>query len=248
MFKHKLAYGLFALIGCIALGYWSMGGFEASDTQNTIYPEWATHEEDPEAGGIRINAAKYAEIGELIKLKVTGGVDSTFSWQQLDGGADFAVFMDGREAVFSARKNGTYRFILAVSTENKASVLIHTIKVGVPPDTILEWVQIKCNKIHPDKEKVAKLAASFKLIAERINAGLLKDAIVIAKTTAESNKLVIAGDEKLIALMAELQTLLKTKADNGELVTPADHAKIWIELSTALNDWASYSSFQTVIE
>lgn len=243
MFKRKLAYGLFALIGCIGLGYYCMGGLNtvAHQQEVLVYPEGITSEEDPE-GLVSINAAKYAEIGELVKLKVVGGADSTFSWQQLDGGADFAVFIGGREAVFSARKNGIYRFILAVSTENKASVLIHTIKVGIPPDTIKEWVQVKCNKIRPDKEKVVKLAASFKLISDRVNAGMLTDVIAITKATAESNKLVIAGDERLVALMSELQILLKNKSDSGVLISPTDHARVWLELSSALNDWATHSN------
>lgn len=228
MDSRKLTYGIVAFIGCLALGYYSISAKLSTTATPTPI---ATSE-------VTIDAPAYADIGELVRLKVVGGEKSTFSWKPLEDGSDFEVFIAGREAVFSARKNGVYKFVLAVATEEQASVLIHIVRVGVPPESTVEWVKVMCDKLQPDKDKVQKLAAVFSLTAEKIDSGVLPDIESILKATAESNKLVIGGDEKLLALMVELQKLLKSKSDAGSLETPADHSKVWKELATGMESWA----------
>ena len=224
MYK-KIVYGIVAAVVCLALVYF---GVKHKEVKKPVA--------SPPA---HVDAPVYAEVGELVRLKVVDGVGSTFSWQPLEDGSDFAIFNSGREAVFSAREKGIYKFILAVSTDGKAGVLIHTVNVGVYPEKVPEWVVAQCNRLQPDKEKVKKLGEAFKVVAEKVDSGVLTEVKDILKASSEANKLVINGDVKLVAFMGELQKLLKSKADKGELETPADHAKLWMEISQGLTTWAS---------
>jgi hypothetical protein len=174
-------------------------------------------------------------IGELAHLDVSESIAVEFRWILAPDSVDFLVFDSGSRAVFSGRKAGDYQIIVGCAVAGTLDVVSHTIRVVGPPEVPAEsafdelipyWMWS-----HPlPSEECQALAASFESIAARIEElPTPKDWI---EATAQANRTVLEGQIDVWSNMLEkIGNELLRKAQAGELTTPEEHRKVWLEIA-----------------
>jgi len=194
---------------------------------------------DPVQAKIVLVAPDSARVGELVRFDVSNSVAASFKWLVVPPSQDFEVYDEGRRAVFSARATGEYQFTIACAKGDTVDVLNHIIKIIGPPsqpvtDSLSEWIPFwMWQYTLPNDEKIA-LAESFEAIAARKDE--LKTAEDWIKATAESNREAV-GDSINTAwapLLDKIGAALLKMAQDGRLMTPEQHAAVWLEIASGL--------------
>lgn len=191
-------------------------------------------EQEQEQAQLTIVAPDKAKIGELVKFDVSESVADSFKWTVKPNTDDFLTYDDGARAVFSARKAGTYQFIIACAKGGTVDVLIHTVTVKGPPtkpttNSLTEWVPYWGWDL-PTNEAQA-LAENFRKVVEA-QPETPKDWIEV---TSEANKMLL-GD-RLDAWKPVLNNIgkaLEKQAEQGLLTTPEQHKRLWLEIARGL--------------
>lgn len=194
---------------------------------------------DPVQAKIVLVAPDSARVGELVRFDVSASVAASFKWLVVPPSQDFEVYDDGRRAVFSARGPGEFQFTIACAIGDTVDVINHVIKIiGPPPqpvtDSLAEWIPFwMWQYTLPAKEKIA-LAESFESVAARKDE--LKTAEEWIKATAESNREALGESINTVwaPLLDKIGSALLKMAQDGTLMTPEQHAKVWLEIATGL--------------
>ncbi len=175
-----------------------------------------------------------ARIGELVRLDVSESIAVEFRWLLVPDSVDFLVFDSGSRAVFSGREAGEYQIIIGCAVDGTLDVVSHTIRVIGPPKVPTEGVFAELipywvSNSLPSKECQA-LAASFESIAAQ--AGDLTTPTDWAEATAQANRTVL-GDQIDVwsDILEKISSELLRKAQAGELTTPEEHRKVWLEIA-----------------
>lgn len=200
----------------------------------------------PNGAEIVVIAPSEGEVGQLIRINVSGSKGQTFKWLCIPQDADFEVYDNGKKVCFSSSKVGVYTFIVASANDNELDSKIIIITIGqpvieppLPPNSSLvvnvtSWVSTLV-KSTDKKIEAAKLAASFRAIAVQIDSGDLNDVEKIVTATSAANKAVLKDSiNDWVTFLAQLQKELKVQAQAGTLVTVEQHASIWKEIAKGL--------------
>jgi hypothetical protein len=161
-----------------------------------------------------------------------------FRWLLVPDSVDFLVFDSGSRAVFSGREAGEYQIIIGCAVAGTLDVVSHTIRIVGPPEVpaqgafdelIPYWIW--SNPL--PSEECQALAASFELIAGRIED--LSTPTDWIEATAQANRTVL-GDQINIwsGVLEKIGSELLRKAQAGELTTPEEHRKVWLEIAEGL--------------
>lgn len=197
---------------------------------------------------IVIAAPKTGEVGELIRLDVTGSKAQSFKWILVPESVDFEVYDEGRRAVFSARTAGKYMFIVACASEGSVDVATHTVVIGNSPDNppppptpeltaqIVGW----CADAKVSKDEAKSLASSFRSVASSIAAGVNTTPEDITKATSDANRAAL-GDalDSWIPVLKQIQGVLRAAAESGKLQTASQHQEMWTAIAEALEAYAN---------
>lgn len=191
-------------------------------------------EQAQEQAQLTIQAPDKAKIGELVKFDVSESVADSFKWTVKPTTDDFLTYDDGARAVFSARKAGTYQFIIACAKGGTVDVLIHTVTVEGPPtkpttNSLIEWIPYWGHDMPTDEAQA--LAQSFRKVTE---ANLMAPEDWI-KTTAQANKVALGeniDDWKFV--LDKIGQVLEKRAEDGSLSTPDEHKALWLEIARGL--------------
>jgi hypothetical protein len=202
-------------------------------------PERPVVQQDDEQVCLTLEAPTKGKVGELIRFTLTSEADS-IKW--LAPTEDFQTFDNGRQAVFSARTQGTYTFIVAVALEGTVDVSRHTLVITGPPerpttDDLALWIPFWAETMNLPKEEALTLAASFEDVASRITAISTPKGIIEA--TAEANRTALGPS--LAAwrpMLVKIQTALGKRSQTGLLSTPEQHTATWREIAAGLRKLA----------
>lgn len=208
---------------------------------------------------IVVKSQKTGVVGELIRFDVSESVAESFKWLLVPESVDFEVYDNGKRAVFSARKPGDYMFVVACGYKGTVDVTTHMVTIrpnenDVPPEPddwpvivpptagagISKYVTYWCAQEKLPQADTKKLAGSFESIAAMISAGVYKTPQEIIEATGAANKEAL-GDrlEAWIPVLKLLQDKFQKMAQDGELVTPEQHAVTWRAVAEGLNAYAS---------
>jgi hypothetical protein len=199
----------------------------------------AQAQEVPEAQAkLVLVAPSVARVGELVRFDVSESVADSFEWRLVPQTPDFEVYAGGQRAVFSARMEGDYQFIIACAKNGTVDVIYHVLHVEGPPpmptdDRLDEWIPFWFWAENLPKSEALALADSFEAIAGR--ADELEQPIDWIKATAEANREVL-GDriDAWGPLLDKIGAALRARAENGALNTPEEHAAAWLEVAAGL--------------
>jgi len=194
----------------------------------------------PAEAQIVLVAPHSARVGELVRLDVSESSADSFKWILVPDSVDFLVYDSGARAVFSARMEGEYRFIVACAKDGTVDVVTHVVRIlGPPPmpvsDSLAEWIPFWNWAEMLPSEQCQLLAASFESIAARV--GELEKPEDWMKATAEANRKVLGDDlTKWKPMLDKIGAALLKKAETGALATPEDHQKAWLEVAKGLRN------------
>lgn len=197
-----------------------------------------------------------AEVGELVRLDLTGSVATSFKWLMVPATVDFQSYNNGENAHFSARKTGSYMFIVACAYGGTVDVMIHTVVVtgATAPDgatypeialpqvdaPVNNWVAYWCATNRRPKEEAKRLAASFENVATQIAAGVIQDPAEIITATAIANRAALGASlTSWIPVLEQLQARMKEQADAGELTTADEHRATWLVIAKGLREYVA---------
>ncbi len=206
-----------------------------------------------------IKAQEVGEIGELIRLDVSGSTAAQFKWILVPQSIDFESYAEGKYAVFSARKSGDYMFIVACGLGDTVDVLTHVVKIvgpaPLPPDpsvkypvitrpqdgsALVTWIPYWCSQAQRTQEESLKLAASFDSVAATISAGINTTPQQIIEVTSKSNNQALgASIDGWIPVLQNIQLEMKIRAQAGTLTTPEQHALLWREVADGLTAYST---------
>jgi hypothetical protein len=178
-----------------------------------------------------------ARIGELVRLDVSESNAESFKWLLVPDSVDFLVFDSGRRAVFSGREAGVYQIIVGCAKGNTVDFILHTIRVTGPPEVpasgnFAELIPYWMWSYPFPTEECTALADSFEEVAARTTLLTPGDWI---KATAEANRTVLGSrTEEWGIILDKIGAELLRKAEAGELLTPEDHKKVWLEIAEGL--------------
>lgn len=205
-----------------------------------------------------IHAPEVGEVGELIRLDVSDSTAESFRWLLVPESIDFEVYDNGQRAVFSARRPGDYMFIVACAYKGTVDVTTHVVTIRgdqpLPPDdgtpdipapdenaSVGEWLLYWCIQEQVPAHEALLLAQSFESVAATIAAGVNTTPQEIVEATAVANRQALGpAIDSWQPVLQQLQTLLRTKAENGSLVTAEQHANVWREIATGLQEYAAF--------
>jgi hypothetical protein len=188
-------------------------------------------------------APSEARVGQLIVLDASASNAKTFKWS-VQSDNNFMTIEDGRKAVFSAEKAGSFQFIVAGALDNTVDLEVVTITVAgplPPPDPpsglegkIKTWYSTVDSK--QKKAEAAALSTSFKSVAELINQKILKTPEDVIRSTAVSNRAAIGplAGIQWQPFSDGLRAELNARSERGDLSTMDSHAATWLEISRAL--------------
>lgn len=211
-----------------------------ADTDVTPQETSRAQAEQPAPGHAKIMlvAPTSVRIGELVRLDVSESSAEEFKWILVPDSVDFLVYDSGKRAVFSAREAGEFQIIVGCAVENTLDIVTHTIKVTGPPaqptsDSFVELIPYWMWNADLPTEECTRLAVSFEAIAARYSD--LPEQGDWIKATAEANREVLG--ERVDAWAPILEKIgkeLLKKAQAGELMTPEDHKRVWMEVAEGL--------------
>lgn len=184
-------------------------------------------------------APSEARVGELVRFDASDSVADSFEWLVVPQSCpDFEVYDAGRKAVFSARMEGDYQFIIACAKDGTVDVMSHVLHVEGPPpmptnDRLDEWIPFWFWAENLPKAEALALADSFEAIAARADELKQPKDWIIA--TADANREVL-GDriDAWGPLLDKIGAALRARAENGALNTPEEHAAAWLEVAAGL--------------
>lgn len=209
-----------------------------------------------------ITAPKEVKLGKLVVLDVSESTGNKFKWMVVPETEDFLVIDDGRRAVFSSGVPGEYMFIVACAAGDSVDVKKHIVRIlGISPPPPIDpidpvnppnpihitselgkKVTSWCEKVQsPTRSSEARqLAGGFESVASQIDAGILTSAYEIIQSTTDANKGAL-GDrlQVWIPFLRGLQSELEQRADDGTLVSPAQHSVAWKEIAKGLRYFAA---------
>lgn len=184
-------------------------------------------------------APSEAVVGELVRFDVSESTADSFQWVVVpDSVTDFEVYANGAKAVFSARVDGNYRFIVACAKGGTVDVVTHVVRVKGPPpmpegDSLASWIPFWMWSYKLPRDEVEALAASFEAIAADVSN--LQEPADWIKRTAEANREVLGDSLPLwTPILDRIGKVLGQRATEGALMTPEDHAKVWKEIAEGL--------------
>jgi hypothetical protein len=189
----------------------------------------------PNQAKLVLVAPTSVRIGELVHLDVSESNAVEFRWLLVPDSVDFLVFDSGSRAVFSGREAGEYQIIIGCAVAGTLDVISHTIRVVGPPEVpensafdalIPYWMW---DNTLPSKGCMA-LADSFESIAARIEE--LPTPTDWIEATSQATRTVL-GDRIDIwsGMLEKIGNELLRKAQAGELTTPEEHRKVWLEIA-----------------
>lgn len=189
-----------------------------------------------------------AEVGELVVISVEKSSATTFKWITLPSTPDFLVIDDGKRAVFSSRKGGEYKFIIACSLGDTCDVVVHTVFIEGEPDTpsapgtsLSSKIATWCNQVNSENKKgeALKLAQSFNSVGLIIDGGSLSTPSEIVAATSISNREALGDSlEAWKPFRTGLAEELRALAEAGLLPDAEAHAKVWKGVASALREYA----------
>ncbi len=176
-----------------------------------------------------------ARIGELVRLDVSESIAVEFRWLLVPDSVDFLVFDSGSRAVFSGREAGEYQIIIGCAVAGTLDVISHTIRVIGPPEVPAngafdELIPYWMWSDPLPSEECQALAASFESIAARVDD--LSTPTDWIEATAKATRTVL-GDQIDVwsSVLEKIGNELLRKAQIGELTTPEEHRKVWLEIA-----------------
>lgn len=203
---------------------------EAPQTQEAVTAE----------AKIVLVAPASVRVGELVRFDVSESVADSFKWLLVPQTPDFEVYADGKRAVFSARIEGEYQFIVACAKNGTVDVVTHVVRVVGPPsmpttDSLAEWIPFWNWAEMLPREECELLAASFEEIASRKDE--LQSPEDWLRATSESNRKVLGSRIKAWKPMLDkIGKVLQKRASSGAMTTPEEHAKAWLEVAEGLRN------------
>ena len=185
-------------------------------------------------------APSMIRVGELARLDVSESVAASFKWLLAPQTPDFEIYAEGSKAVFSARTEGEYRFVVACARGDTVDVVTHVIKVVGPPpmpqtDDLSLWIPFwNWSEMLPHEE-CEQLAEAFEGVAARQDE--LETAADWLKAISEANRKVL-GDriEAWKPMLNKIGAALRTRAETGALDTSGAHAAAWLEIAKGLRN------------
>jgi hypothetical protein len=178
-------------------------------------------------------------VGELVRLDVSESTAESFKWLVVpESVTDFLVYDQGKRAVFSARVEGEYRFIVACANEGTVDVLTFVVRIAGPPampttDSLTEWIPFWMWVEDLPREECETLAASFEAIAARSDE--LETPQEWIQATAEANRMVLGSRiDAWAGMLDKIGAALLNRAELGALSTPEEHAAAWLEVAAGL--------------
>lgn len=208
-------------------------------TTPTLVPSQDTEPVPAEAKLVLV-APDSCRVGELVRFDVSDSTADSFKWLLIPVTPDFEIYDEGRKAVFSARVEGEYRFVIACAKGGTVDVITHVVRVIGPPnmpttDSLTAWIPFwNWHEMLP-KQECDLVAESFRSVASR--ADELKTPEDWLRATAEANR--DALGDRLDAwkpMLNKIGAALRKQAESGALSTPEDHAKAWLEVAQGLKD------------
>jgi hypothetical protein len=230
----------------------------------TVFKDDEEAKPEGDIAKIIVRAPEVAEIGELVRFDVSASQAESFKWLLVPESADFEVYNDGQQAIFSARKTGEYMFIVACAYKGTVDVATHVVTVGTPvpkpgdypvvekPDTkapIKEWVPYWCSLTVRPEEETRRLAESFEGVAATIAAGVHTTPEEIVKATGDANQQALGDSvDAWKPFLLSLQNEFKKRAKAGTLVSPEQHAEMWREIAAGLRVYADLFETRTILK
>jgi hypothetical protein len=179
-----------------------------------------------------------ARIGELVHLDVSESIAVEFRWLLVPDSVDFLVYDSGSRAVFSGREAGEYQIIIGCAVDGTLDIVSHTVLIIGPPEAPVNGTFVELIPYwmwfdpHPTVECQA-LADSFESIAARIKE--LPTSTDWIEVTAQSNRTVFGNQINIWSgILEKIGDELLRKAQAGELTTPEEHQKVWLEIAKGL--------------
>jgi hypothetical protein len=213
--------------------------------------------ESVERARIELTAPDKGVVGELIRLDVSASNADTFKWLLVPESGDFEVYDQGRKAVFSARKTGSYMFIVACAKDGLVDVVTHVVHIVKPgdPDPTIEypaveqpqpdagvaaWVTYWCAECKRPQEEALALAESFESVAAAVAGGAYTTPAEISQATGDANRAALGGSlDAWMPFLSKIRALLKQQAMEGSLTTPEQHATVWRAIAQGLLEYAA---------
>jgi len=177
------------------------------------------------------------QIGELVKFEAPEA--ESYKWFADLNTKDFLSYNGDKNAVFSGRSPGTYKFFCAYYSQGKIDLKVFIVNVIGPPtepkDTsaLDKWIPYWLGSMNLPKDQAELLAQAFDKTALRITAGMTGEQI-IPIMTEETKKALGENITQWIPLLTKLKTICENKAKEGKLSTPADHIALFQEISKGL--------------
>jgi hypothetical protein len=208
-----------------------------------ITPALAPTAEEPQPVEARIvlsGPESSVKIGELVRLNVADSNAASFKWLLFPESSrvDLEVYDSGRRATFSARVGGKYQFIIAAAKGDSVDVISYNVTVIGPPkeptdDSISTWIPYWVATYNLPNEEKLKVAAAFESVAARSYE--LPDANAWIKATADANNNALGVRvEAWKPFLLKIGEKVRDLALAGEISTPEDHARVWIQIAKAL--------------
>jgi hypothetical protein len=185
-------------------------------------------------------APSVCRIGELVRFDVSGSTAASFKWILVPDLSDFEVYDAGARAVFSARKAGEYRFIVACAKGDSIDVVTHVVKVLAPPlipqtDNLTDWIPYWNWDLDLPKAEIEALAASFEEVAA--DADDFEDVGDFIKATAKASREAL-GDriEVWKPILDKVGANLSEKAETGAMTSPEECREEWLKVAEGLRN------------
>jgi hypothetical protein len=183
-------------------------------------------------------APNSARIGELVRLDVSESSADSFKWILVPDAVDFLVYDAGARAVFSARREGEFRFIVACAKGGEVDVVTHVVRIIGPPDeptsdALSELIPYWNWDLDLPGEECRAMADGFESIADR--ADELGDTNAWLKATAAMSQDTL-GDriDAWKPMLDRIGVKLREKAEIGALSTPEEHRNAWMSIVRGL--------------
>ncbi len=222
---------------------------------NTYRTPKLRQQEPVSVAEIVLNAPKKAEVGELVRFDLTGSTGQAYKWLMVPATVDFEVFCEGQLTVFSARKPGTYMFIIGCAHNGTIDIVTHIVTITGPsnPDiyspeivepaegsSLDKWIPYWCSINKRPQAEADLLASSFNNVAAQIAAQVLQQPTEIIQATADANRAALGKSlPGWKPVLRQIQVEIRAQADQGELTTPEQHRKLWIKIAEGLRAYAT---------
>lgn len=191
---------------------------------------------EPTEAKIVLDAPDTARVGELVRFDVSESTADSFKWLIAPDSDDFLTYDSGRRAVFSARVQGEYQFIVACAKDGTVDAVTHIVRViGPPPQpttpSLTEWIPFWAWPMNLSSTEAQALADNFEIIAER----KLAEPEDWIKETANVNRETLGQSlSNWEPLLDKIGKALHKQAEEGSLTTPDQHVETWLEIAEGL--------------